>query len=255
MTLRCPACKHIFRAAGAVAGGRGESHGDGQAPLGQEGQFLHTDPSDTSLSKADEAMLREMGAGSGLLELTRETFEVSVAGRGAEAARPGRSAASAEALPEVSPTVRDHPDRQFQIVGTALTLANRLVSAYKGELQRTRWSARLGWATVAVLVVLSATALWWGTNRAGLVELERLKVASLSQGLPAAAGGGQGARTADESEPARQALSENRALVRILAADLEAANARLASLTAELERSKAALQPSTRPTGTAPAGS
>ena len=93
--LRCPLCKKIFEHTGVGGDGRQTLDGrrsafsvalskSGDASAGGNGtrsqaSLIANGPGDgtgtsTILSDADEAMLREFGSGSGLLELTREAY-------------------------------------------------------------------------------------------------------------------------------------------------------------------------------------
>jgi len=125
-------CKHTFKvgptgSANVAASSDGVHGGNGQnASEDSSMGFATLESQHRILSAADEAMLREFGSGSGLLELTREAFDVQAS----ERARSHPLAAA--------PSPDEMSDRQFQIVGTALTMANRLVTVYKGELARTR---------------------------------------------------------------------------------------------------------------------
>lgn len=155
-SLRCPACKHVFEVPPSKPAAPAES-----IPPMAANEVLNSHAevkggNATILSAADEAMLRDFGSGSGLLELTRETYgAMDVRSDDAPAPAMGtivgpKSTGSAEF------------DRQFQIVTTALTLANKLVSAHKNELVHARKSARLGWIVTAAVVVLSFAVFGWG---------------------------------------------------------------------------------------------
>jgi hypothetical protein len=99
------------------------------------------------LSAADEALLRDLGSGSGLLELTREAYSTGdVHNRNvATVPAPGALPAGADGVGPVS----ESGDRQFQIVGTALALANKLVQAHKAEVKRARFNSLLAWSADA----------------------------------------------------------------------------------------------------------
>ena len=154
--LRCPSCKHVFQAGQAGGGDGSDAAGAGARPAAEAANAARRDavaaeapapdavgapagaaeprPEDFTgqvmLTPEDEALLREFGSGSGLLELTREAYEMSVTGKPAGRTNSSRLPPEAEKLPGQPPPAGE-ADRQFQVVGTALALANKLVQAYK----------------------------------------------------------------------------------------------------------------------------
>lgn len=195
-TLRCPTCKHVFRYSGNGNGnGNGKAQEPAAVPAGSGLSRMQEEKADSqavpelsqkALSDADESMLRDFGAGSGLLELTREAYEVSGATGRAERKESGAGKLSAlggvePSLPEIAAAAAGGSDRQFQVVATALTLANRLVLTYKGELARARQMLTIGLGCIGLLVLLGATALWWGTSKSGSLEGERKTAGMLDQ--------------------------------------------------------------------------
>jgi len=215
--LRCPLCKKIFEHTGTNGDTRQTLDGrrsafsvalskSGEAPAGSNGnRGVHTTLStgtSTILSDADEAMLREFGSGSGLLELTREAYtngnpgDVNVqvtlpanAPRHATAVSPPiqapeRAAAQAPAAPQ-SATGGGHTDagssefeRQFSVVSMALTMANKLVLAHKAELTNVRSNQRLAWAIVGVLLLVFFGTAYWGLNHRHDAETTRTLAAN-----------------------------------------------------------------------------
>ena len=187
--LRCPACKQVFEYSG-----NGQSVGkltvDGRSSAfavklvnGIEAASAPLPSSAggaaTILSDADEAMLREFGSGSGLLELTREAYTGGVGDVH------DKSAVSAPA-PSPSEEHEHTPvelERQFQIVGTALTLANKLVLAHKGELGRTRSAQRLALIVLTCLALLLAGAFAWAMTLRKDVDVANMQSAGLQKML------------------------------------------------------------------------
>ena len=264
--LRCPACRQTFTASSRESGppgGEGQNTG-GPAANGEEpGQ---------KFSKADEAMLRDFGSGTGLLELTRETYDT-----GLDAARSGaQEDQAAGGRPGFVPPPMDDPHRQFQIVATALSLANKLVQTHKAEAARARRSALLAWISVAALAALGATAIWYGTRLAGSadleqanalnqLELERAKAANLTANLAdgqsrLAEEKARASKVSETLENVRkdlkavqgelvtlsQAVGEGKATAQILTTDLKAARNKITELTAELARAKSTPAPETQ---------
>jgi hypothetical protein len=170
LELRCPACRHAFRSDGDPVELRGEPEAEEPADeldgdAAEEPAFVASDATaGRMLSQADEAMLREYGSGSGLLELTREAYSPS---SGPAPAGP------AFAPQEAASQSKGELDRQFQIIGTALTLANKLVLAHKGELARTRRQSSLGWALLAAMTLSAAALGWWAVSQSGQTNLAR----------------------------------------------------------------------------------
>lgn len=185
-SLRCPACRHIFRHDG---NGQAEQPASvaaqrlGEASGSEQGSEQVGELTAKMLSQADEALLREYGAGSGLLELTREAYEVSgMTGReerknAAGALLAGMAAQQQRAEEPPPPAMQG--DHQFGVVTTALTLANRLVLTYKDELARARRLLLVAWVSVAVLTLLGIVALWYGTSQSGQLDRERDRTISL----------------------------------------------------------------------------
>lgn len=167
VTLRCPSCRRVFDLP-AAHGGNGDSI-PVAAKVEEEAQ---TDGSAliNILSAADEAMLRDFGSGSGLLELTRE--QIGTAGD-VHVADGGPAFGTGTLISEDVPAVQG--ERQFQIVATALTLANKLVLTYKGDLIRTRKNGRLAWICVAAMAMLVAGIFGWGMLQYGSNSGEQSK--------------------------------------------------------------------------------
>ena len=255
MVLRCPVCRQVFNsssngqkplgapsaagaAAPATAGGQADAPAETDAEL------------NVQLSAADEAMLRGYDSGSGLLELTREAYGTSLDSWGS-GGQGGVDLDAGGAPPA---------PRQFQIVATALGLANRLVATFKAELVRTRRNARLGWALVAVLVAVGAVGLWWGTSQVGSTEVHRAKADDLTKRAAdlearlseekaenAKLTGrldtlrGEQVRLQGELTTVRADLAESKAKVQILTAEQKAAADRIAAVAAELQDAKAGI--------------
>ena len=294
MEIQCPACRHTFRGDGvALEDDAAHPAADpklaeppaAEDPAGRAASIPNPHAAaGRILSKADEAMLRDYGSGSGLLELTREAVGLSAGG-----------APSPQAAPAAAGHSGGESDRQFQIVGTALTLANKLVLAHKTELARTRRQAALGWSLLAAMTLAAAAAGWWAVRQSGLTELERanvslerLNVTNLSDRLLDANGqiadhrareprlaeeiaatrkdhrasqaelaaerndhrATRGELSAARNEyralqedlaDAREALGERRGAAATLMGLLDAANARIAALAAEVQRLQAEL--------------
>ncbi len=168
-TLRCPKCTHTFAsplpsATAPTAGGNGPQRDDNQ--FGSSAG----DIASRILSASDEAMLRDFGAGTGLLDLTREAIGIGPGDR-PRGPRSGYGAAA------------DMADRQFQLVCTALTMANKLVDVYKGELARTRKIMLVCWAAVGVVLAGAIATLWWAGAASGAASLERSRAQDRSERL------------------------------------------------------------------------
>lgn len=269
MRLKCPACKAAFRSDGLAISDEGPEGPSAEDPseVGEDTSFLSSDlTTGRILSQADEAMLRDYGSGSGLLELTRDAYEVS-ASQPAPAGMteaPPPALASAEAPPAAppSPQSREELDRQFQIIGTALALANKLVQAHKAELARTRGQSALGWALLAAMTIGAGVLGWLAVRQSGLTDLERNNVVNLTKGLGDAAAQlaehkTQAARLAEELSTlraeqkttqaeqrttlaelstAKESLAEKKGAMEAQAAELKAADARNATQAGEVQR-------------------
>ena len=228
--LRCPLCKKIFEHTGANGDGRQTLDGrrsafsaalskSGEVPAGSNGnRGTHTTTlstgTSTILSDADEAMLREFGSGSGLLELTREAYtngnpsDVNVqvtlpanaprhatavsppAPTQAPAQAPAQAPVHAPAAPQ--PSAGGHPDmgspefeRQFSVVSMALTMANKLVLAHKAELTNVRSNQRLAWTAVVVLAILFVGTAYWGLNHRHDADTTRAQLAQAHEVITA----------------------------------------------------------------------
>jgi len=283
MVLRCPACKTVFDSAtrtavpvGAAAGVAGG--GEGRAGAG----LLGGEDVGGTLTEADEAMLREFGTGTGLLDLTRDSFydtmvrqaispddpaEPSDSGDAgepaqdkaragsapapaAQAARPGLTGgaqAGGEAAPQ-PPAARLVPkpprggaeaERQFQIVATALTLANKLVLTHRSEAARARRSATGAWLTAVVLLAAAGAAALWATQQSGRADLERTKAGGAADRLKLA----EDAAREEKSRQTKQAgeLDAARADYRKVQTDLSDARTRADTLRADLTTAREAL--------------
>jgi phage FluMu protein Com len=285
ITLRCPACKHVFRTSPSEPSAA-ETHITervGASLGGQEADAFNPDDAVNGggrFSEADAALLRRFGSGSGLLELTRETYDASLDASQTEAPQVSETeapdqvdldsevASVAEAVPELT----QQPYRQFQIVATALSLANKLVNVHKAELARTRRSARLGWLCVAVLVAAGGFSLWWGMSQAAslaregerAVNLQRqaetnasnmtARLAAIEANLKGEKAAAERLRTElaalrsernalqGELSSAKEALAEDKGKVQVLTASLQTAEARIEKLTTELAEAKVALE-------------
>jgi len=275
LELRCPACKHAFRSDGRdpeeealAAGGAADASGGPAAESPDEdarveAAFVTSDAAaGRILSKADEAMLREFGSGTGLLELTREAYSTPPGGAGA-AAGPG----AAFAPPEGALPAKEELDRQFQIIGTALALANKLVLAHKGELGRARRQSTLGWSLLACMTLAAGALGWWAVSQSGRTDLERAQGANLSQRLAdanrerdeykaqipklreeLAADRAEHKTTRDELKTAEKSLADARESLATkkgeadtLTAELKGTRAQINSLGQEVERLTASL--------------
>ena len=283
MELQCPACRHTFRSDGvaieelpARPAAAPELAGPSPAAEDADEESPIANPQAAAgriLSQADEAMLRDHGSGSGLLELTREAMGLSAGGPAAPQAAPAAAPAATQSSGEL--------DRQFQIVGTALTLANKLVLAHKTELARTRRQVTLGWSLLAAMTLAAAAAGWWAVRQSGLTELERANVnmeRRSAENLAArlldanaqiaehrsrepraaeelaasrkdhrttqaelAAARGEHDKALAELAAAKESLAEKKGSAEALTAKLEAADARVATLAAEVQRLQAEL--------------
>ena len=260
MELQCPACRHTFRSDG-VALEEAPARASAEAPAaGAEAAPAGPDAAGRILSKADESMLRDYGSGSGLLELTREAMSLSANGAASPQAAP--AAAPAPAGPSAGET-----DRQFQIVGTALTLANKLVLAHKLELGRSRRHAALGWSLLAAMTLAAAAAGWWAVRQSGLTELERMSAGNLAARLQDAnvqlaehrgrepiaaeelatvrkdlrAAQTELSAAKEALAEAKQSLAQKSGAVEALTAKLETADARAAALADRVQRLQADL--------------
>jgi hypothetical protein len=253
-SLRCPVCRHIFRQDGNGQPAQPASVAD-EEPLGAAGQ---QEPGSEQvgeltakmLSQADEALLREYGAGSGLLELTREAYEVSgLTGReerknAVEVLLAGMAAQQAE-NPAPAALQGGH---QFQVVTTALTLANRLVLTYKFELTRARRLLLVAWVAVVVLTLLGVVALWYGTSQSGEAEREKLRSSMLTQE--------QARMTQDYERMAQeqtrlsaesQGVRNARDAVLDSQATIHEQSTRILQLMAELDKYRGATRPASQP--------
>ena len=172
LSLRCPACKHVFNTGPSpeAADETDKPEAPAETPAEQkdgDGFDFALGSQPRILSAADEAMLRDLGSGSGLLELTREALELQA----------GERSRGALAPPSDQPP-GDLSDRQFQVVGTALTMANRLVEVYKAELARSRRLALTAWIAVAAIALSGIVTFWWGMSKSGSADVERSTAAS-----------------------------------------------------------------------------
>lgn len=291
--LRCPSCKHVFRAGQAGDGNGSVAAGANARPAPEAASAARQDaaaaeapgsdaagapagaaeprPEDFTgqvmLTPEDEALLREFGSGSGLLELTREAYEMSVTGKPAGRTKSSRLPPEAEKLPGQLPPAGE-ADRQFQVVGTALALANKLVQAHKAELERARRSALLGWIAVAALALVAAGSLAWGVWQSGRANTEQVKATGLNSTLTTVASqlseerlrmpkltddleAAQKERRLLQAElaAAKEGLIQAKSDTLVATARLDAASARLEALKAEMGRAGAA----TRPAMTQPA--
>ena len=266
MSLRCPVCRHVFNSsangkepvgatsaagtyAAVAASGQADAPDDAarqaDAPANDDGRAAAPDEGlDLQLSAADEAMLREYDSGTGLLELTREVYGTSLDSWGSGG--PGEGNLHAGGAPP--------EPRQFQIVATALSLANRLVATFKVEVVRTRKAARLGWILVAVLAVASAGGLWWSTRQAGSIQVQMARADGLTKraaDLDARVSEEKDekakltsqldllrreqARLQGELTTAGTSLAESEAKVRIATIEQEAADNRTAAVATDLQ--------------------
>lgn len=278
MTLRCPACKHTFRATTPAA----EPAMANVNPALENGQDLDQEDSDFGtlgeqrriLSAADEAMLREFGSGSGLLELTREAIELS----------PGQAKMPASAPGPMDADQEEMSDRQFQIVGTALTMANRLVQVYKSELTRTRRISLAAWIAAAAMVAVSVLIFWWGMNKSNSADIEKRISETVAADLGRSRSEAKSAKenfaqelddarktnekaqaelttlrgnledarsetrkTLTELSSAREAAAESKGSIQVLTNNLSVANAKVLALEAQVAQLRAASRPTGQP--------
>ncbi len=233
VTLRCPSCKAVFDGLSGNARPADDEIPEKKQPSQEEDhdeELFHSDAGADSadiLSKADEAMLRKFDSGTGLLELTRETYQETLVGQqGNSSISPGESEGP------LSPAQRE-AERQFQIVDTALTLANKLVLTHKTELKRTRRNALIAWLTVVAMSAGVVVSLLWGTMKSDSANVERARADSISDQLSAAESSlneekGKMAKLAEELETVRGDL-------RKLAEELETVQGDFRKLAEELE--------------------
>lgn len=250
--LRCPACKKVFEYGGeAVRASSGKQTVDGRSSafvnalvgagaatagaastLGEDSAGFGGASQSAILSDADEAMLREFGSGSGLLELTREAYTST----------PGDVNARAGAAPAAGDGESSSPalERQFAVVGMALTMANKLVLAHKGELARMRSAQRIAWAAMIVLAVLLAGVAWWGMGlrkdvdiAARDLETARLNAGTMQQSLEAERTRNQGLET-DRTQAQKEAATASNSLARMEGSS-EALKAELATARKQAE--------------------
>ncbi|MFB3892739.1 MAG: hypothetical protein ACE15C_12025 [Phycisphaerae bacterium] len=267
--LRCPACGRTFRMAPPADEGQALQKVEEPAMATQAARaagdpmsethfdFGIMDPQNRILLPEDESMLRDFGSGSGLLELTRDALETHVP-----------SAAGG-----AQPSDAQMSDRQFQIVGTALTMANKLVQVYKGELARARRLSLVSWGTVGLIAAVAVVAFWWGMTSSSSADVERSRAAGLADKLAVvekslseekartpelsrelALARGDGRKAQDELAQAREAVTQGKAAAGVLTANLDAANAKVSYLEAQVAWLKGATTaPATRPAGPIPA--
>ena len=243
---------------------------DGGSDVGPE------DASAITFSKADEAMLREYGTGTGLLDLTREVYAAASDGPAEPIgeATPAAQAATADPSTPAAPGQSEDATRQkLQIVGTALSLANRLVQVHKAESERARRGARLAWATAAALAIMGGVLLWLTTHQSGQMDVQQLhatvlrekladaqsrlaqqdsRVTALIDELDAARADrrdlrAEHSRLLGELASAREALSRSKAAAELLKLQL-AARAKPAAIVDQPGQGKATTQPATQPT-------
>jgi len=284
--LRCPLCKKIFEHTGA--GGDGRSTLDGrrsafavalsksEAPANGNGRGVanaaassNGSGTSTILSDADEAMLREFGSGSGLLELTREAYtngnpgdvnvQVTLPANAPRHATevsppPDQTAAPAPAMtgqPPVSPGQLPagadmggaEMERQFSVVSMALTMANKLVLAHKAELANVRSNQKMAWIVVGVLAAVFLATAFWGMDLRGDAKLAAKVVADMEQNAKASEAVNADFRlklTSAETE-----LSQTKAQLiadqghnRTLTDNLRTAENRAAGLESDLKKAK-----------------
>ncbi|MEI8197081.1 MAG: hypothetical protein WCI73_14370 [Phycisphaerae bacterium] len=199
-------------------------------------------------SAADEAMLRELGSGSGLLDLTSEALQTGE----------WQPHASGDDL--AGGGGRDLSDRQFQIVGTALTMANKLTEVYKGELARARRLSLGIWSACALVLVGGLFAFGWGMVEFNAAKLEQTRSTSSAQSadqlklqvgdLRAQVGDlkSQAAELKTQLGEVKGRYEEEKAHAGALGSELQAAKARNTELQNQVEAARAA---TTMPAGAA----
>ena len=279
MALRCPACKHTFRTTPTSTTAPATASINSEV---ENGQDLEQEDSDFGtlgeqrriLSAADEAMLREFGSGSGLLELTREAIELS----------PGQAKIPASAPGPMDAAQEEMSDRQFQIVGTALTMSNRLVQVYKSELTRTRRISLVAWGAVGAMVAVSVLIFWWGMTKSNSADIEKRISETVSADLGRSRSEAKSAKenfaqelddarktnekaqaelttlrgnledarsetrkTLTELSSAREAAAESKGSIQVLTNNLSVANAKVLALEAQVAQLRAASRPTGQP--------
>jgi len=232
------------------------------------------DASAITFSKADEAMLREYGTGTGLLDLTREVYGTSPAESAGAQSPPHEQPAVESQAGGASGRSDDATRQKLQIVGTALSLANRLVEVHKGDSERARHGARLAWCAVAVLVVVGGALLWLTTRQSGQMDVQQVhatvlrekltdaedrltqqhsRVRALIDELDAARADrrdlrAEQSRLLDELASSREALAKSKADAELLKSQL--AGLKAVAIVGQLPNPEASTQPTSQPTQT-----
>lgn len=201
-------------------------------------------------SAADEAMLRELGSGSGLLDLTSEALQAG--------SMEWQQRANGDEL--AGGGIRDLSDRQFQIVGTALTMANKLTEVYKGELARARRLSVGVLSACALILVAGLFAFGWGMMEFNAAKLEQSRWSSSALSadqlkqqvgdLRTQVGDlkGQATELKTQLGEVKGRYEEEKARASALSTELQTAKTRSAELQSQVEAAHAA---ATMPGGTA----
>jgi len=136
-------------------------------------------------------------------------FRTSRAAPTAEPAPSGSTKASSAVA-----AAREQARQQMQIVKTALEMARKLEVSREVDLQHARRFALIGWAAAATLVIVALGLLWWGGSQAGQYKAERAISAGLSESLTRSEQTlrEEKARRAELSENLQSARAEIRAL-------------------------------------------
>lgn len=255
-TVHCPKCGHAFPApapTAPVTAASVASAASASPRLGpSDDPYAQLERTARILSAADEAMLRELGSGSGLLEMTGEALQsgsVEFPQRGHSG---GGGTAGPGAIADELAGVRDLSDRQFQIVGTALTMANKLTEVYKGELARTRRMALLVWSAGAVLLIAAVISFGWGMSQHSAATLEQSKSAASTQTADllksqvsdlraeAANLNSQITDLKSQTTDLKSRYEEQKSHSAALATDLQGAEAKITQLQSQLDSARAA---------------
>lgn len=163
LKIKCPTCGERFET----------DSNETDPPSSQPAAAKATSPANENiLSSAEEAMLRDFGSGSGLLELTREAYGDSSL---VDVNNPNAAAPHAKGQAAHDPS----GERHFQVVSTALTLANKLVLTYKAELLRSRRHLRRLVIAVSAMTVIAAGLLAWGVSNLGRVNVQEATASGL----------------------------------------------------------------------------
>jgi len=253
-SLRCPACNHVFRIPNL------------SAPAGKGPGADERDIPDNGEAHGSDTV--RFGAGSGFLELTRESDDTSLGDVLYTAQKDAASCA---------PAVAKQTHEQQRPTAPALQAANRLAEARLEELGRARKNALLAWLTAGALAIAAFAMLYWAMSRSNALDLAKAELKSRHETLTRTENHlkdqrALASRLLDELAAIRAerrdlqvenselqqelaatsgALADKKADVKVLSASLQSAKGRIDRLTEEIERARPIIKPTARPSGRA----